>query len=117
MVRHRSMPQKTKPRDTFHKRIVITTVFLCACLGIIVIRLAFLQILSAGDYRALAADQYTLYKKITPVRGDIKVGDKFAAQPYTVATSISKDLVYANPAVLSDPQAVADKLAPILQMK
>lgn len=104
-------------QDVYRKRIVAATVFLCLCFGIIITRLAFLQIVSAKDYRQLASDQYTLYKKLTPVRGEIKVVDKFATEPYTVASSIEKDLVFANPAVVQDGKDAADKLAPILGLK
>lgn len=107
---------KHHPADSSASRITALTVFLCVCFSIIFIRLFSLQIVSAGDYRKLAEDQYTLYKTLTPVRGEIKVVDKFSAEPYVVATSVEKAIVYAVPASMSDPKSVADQLAPLVGM-
>lgn len=111
------LSRKTIPQTYNPGRLTALTVFLCACFVIIGLRLAFLQVVSAGDYRRLAEDQYTLFKTLTPVRGEIKVVDKFSAEPYTVATSIEKDLVYAVPATITNPQEVADKLGPVLGLE
>ena len=50
------------------------------------------------------------------MRGEIKIADKFSGQPDTVATSIQKPLVFANPAGMTDHAAAAKLLAPILGM-
>jgi cell division protein FtsI/penicillin-binding protein 2 len=100
--------------QTIHKRIVILTVFLLSVFAVIVLRLVFLQLVQAGEYKALAEDQYTLIKKLTANRGEIKVTDKFSSTPYVVATNLNKDLVYAVPGAISDTRVVAEALSPIL---
>jgi cell division protein FtsI/penicillin-binding protein 2 len=111
------LSRKTPPQTYNPGRLTALTVFLCACFAIIVIRLVFLQVVSAGDYRRLAEDQYALYKTLTPVRGEIKVVDKFSNEPYVVATSIEKDLVYAVPASITNPEEVAEKLGPVIGLE
>ncbi len=106
-----------KPQRQDSGRMTALTVFLCVAFSLIAVRLFSLQVVSAGDYRRLAEDQYTLFKTLTPVRGEIKVVDKFSPGPYTVATSIEKDLVYAVPASITDPLGTAEKLSPILGLE
>ncbi len=102
--------------DTFRKRIVWVTVLLLLSFVIIFTRLAFLQIVKGAYFRNQADDQRTQISKIQPVRGEIKITDKFTGQPYTVATSIEKPLVYAIPASIENPEATAKALAKILGM-
>jgi cell division protein FtsI/penicillin-binding protein 2 len=97
-----------------HKRVVILTVLLFLFFGVIFSRLVFLQVVQAEEYRALAEDQYTLVKKLTADRGEIKITDKFSPNPYTVATNIEKDLVYAIPPAITDTRSVAEALSPII---
>ncbi len=100
--------------QTIHKRVVILTVLLFLFFGIVFSRLVFLQVVQAEEYKALAEDQYTLVKKLIADRGEIKITDKFSPNPYTVATNIEKDLVYAIPPAISDTRATAEALSPIL---
>ena len=93
------------------------TVLLFFVFAIIIYRLFTIQVLSAKDYRQLAEDQYTLIKKLTAVRGEIKIVDKYSTQPASVATSIEKDIAYAVPSEITDPAAFARAVAPVLQMQ
>lgn len=100
--------------EVFRKRIVWVTVLLLLSFSGIIVRLAFLQIVKGADFRDQADDQRTKVSKIMPVRGEIKINDKFTGQPYTVATSIEKPLVYAIPASITNPEQTAKQLAQIL---
>jgi cell division protein FtsI/penicillin-binding protein 2 len=110
------MRARPSQHQVLHKRIVSLTVFLLLVFGLVVARLFALQVISNRYYKALAEDQYTLVKKLTPERGEIEIVDKFSAEPQPVAANITKDLVYANPVSIKDPKAVADALAPILNL-
>lgn len=112
MVRTKSSHSRSQSRGP--SRLTALTVFLCFCFVVIILRLFTLQVVSAGDYRKLAEDQYLLFKTLTPIRGEIKVTDKFSAEPYVIATNIEKAIVYAVPASMSDPKYVADKLAALV---
>lgn len=100
--------------QTIHKRVSLLTGLLVIFFALIVSRLVFLQVVQADEYQALAEDQYTLVKKLTADRGEIKVTDKYSQEPYTVATNIEKDLVYAVPAAITDTRAVAESLSPVI---
>jgi cell division protein FtsI/penicillin-binding protein 2 len=108
----------TSPRanQEASRRITVLVVFLCAAFSIILARLFFLQVVTAKNYQQLADDQHSSVRAVTPVRGTIKVVDRFSAEPYAVATSIEKNLVYAVPSSIKDDQALAKALAPVLQM-
>ncbi len=101
----------------FKKRIVWMTVLLFVCFGVIFTRLFFLQIVHGEDFRAQADDQRTSVRKLLPVRGEIKISDKFSGKPYTVASSIEKPLVYANPSEITNPDEVAGKLSAAIGME
>ncbi len=105
-----------KDPDHFRRRILLFIIGVCVCFGFIIVRLVFLQIISASTYAKLADNQHSIYEKLNPVRGEIKISDKFSTQPYTVATSIEKQLVYAVPSTISDPRTTADKLGFVIGM-
>ena len=89
-------------------------IIVCICFGLIGIRLAFLQVISSRALAAEADDQHSIFQKLIPVRGEIKVTDRFSKEPYPVATSIEKKLVYVVPASVEDAKLVAEKLSPII---
>lgn len=107
----RKIPVKS---DIVKKRASLLVVFLILCSFAIFGRLAVLQIANGAYYKGLADDQYEFYQKLTPNRGEIKITDKDAQGGYLVATNIRKPLVYAVPKVITDPNAVAEKLGAVL---
>lgn len=110
------MVKKTlnKNSNPNHSRMVVLTVLLFLSFTIIIGRLFVLQVISAGNYKGIAEDQYTLIKKLTPARGEIKITDKYTNQPYTVATSIERDLAFAIPAEITDSENFVKQVSEIL---
>ena len=100
-----------------HKRMVWVAVFLFAGFLVIAARLVVLQAIASKQYKLQAEGQSTLVKKLTPSRGEIKISDKFAGEPYTVATTINKPLVYAVPASVSDKLKTSEELAKLLGLE
>jgi len=90
------------------------TVLLFVGFVLVAARLFVLQILSASFYQAVASGQYNFEKTLQPTRGEIKVIDKDTDHPFTVATTIQKQLVYAVPKDVTDPKRAAEQLAPVL---
>lgn len=101
---------------TFNKRMVWLTILLFVSFAGIALRLATLQLAQGTDYRVQADGQRVSVGEIAPNRGEIKIADKFSGQPATVATSLEKPIVYAIPASMTDREATARALAPILGM-
>jgi cell division protein FtsI/penicillin-binding protein 2 len=109
-------PKGHSLETTFKKRMVWMTVLLFVSFGVITLRLASLQLAQGGEYRVQADSQRTSVGTITPSRGEIKIADKYSGQPTTVATSIKKPIVFANPSGMTDRENTAKALAPILGM-
>lgn len=107
-------PKSHSIEKLFNKRMVWLTVLLFISFTIISLRLASLQLAQGGDFKVQADGQRMTSQIIDPVRGEIKISDRFSGQPATVATSIEKPMVYANPAAMTDREGVAKTLAPIL---
>lgn len=105
---------RSHARKHADRRIVVLTIFLLLAFGAVVIRLCVVSVFSGSYYRALAEDQYSIFKKLLPNRGEIKIHDNFSGVPQTLATNISKDLVFAVPKDVTDPKIAAEKLAPVL---
>lgn len=109
------MPPKGYSQDSiFKKRMVVMTILLLISFLIITVRLGVLQIVQGDQHRVQASSQRTSTAVIEAKRGEIKINDRYSGQPVTVATSIEKPLVYANPSAMTDREGAAKQLAPIL---
>ncbi|RJO59795.1 penicillin-binding protein 2 [Candidatus Parcubacteria bacterium] len=111
------MVKRLRPRTSPHRydRLGIFQAIVVGFAAIIAIRLFTLQILRHEAYASIAENQHNLSSKLTPNRGDIFVKDR--ANPdelFPLATSRDEPLVYAVPDTITDPQATATALAPIL---
>ncbi len=82
-----------------------------------IVRLFDLQILKNGYYTALASGQHNIFENLVPERGQIYVEDKFSKDLYPLAINKKMNLIYAVPKKIEDPENVAEKLAPILDIE
>lgn len=80
-------------------------------------RLFVLQVLKTKIYKAQAEAQHSLYRKLLPVRGEIKIFDPVAKESLALATNISKPLVYAVPQEINNPSLAAQSLASVLGLE
>lgn len=83
---------------------------LIACLGIIVLRLFYWQVVKAEQLSQLGLQQYGTVIVSESRRGEIEASDGFPL----VADKVSY-LVYADPKEIKDKETVAQVLGPILQ--
>ncbi len=107
-------PKSFSIEKTFKKRMVYLIALLLLCFLVISLRLASLQLAQGDDIRVQADGQRTSVRTIEANRGEIKIADRFSGQPATVATSMEKPIVFANPSGITDREGVAKALAPIL---
>ncbi|MFA6098629.1 MAG: penicillin-binding protein 2 [Patescibacteria group bacterium] len=115
MVRRKTRYQKeSKKLDRIdYLRAVI---FLFA--GLIIVRLADIQIFQHGFYEALAADQHSLSEKLFPKRGEIFVKDRDDPNKlFPLAINKAYYLIYAEPKMVTDADGAAKTLAPLLEVK
>lgn len=104
---------KKNPRD----RIDILRFTFLSFGAIILIRLFTVQVVQSSYYKALAFDSHELYQELIPERGEILVHDKYTTTG-TVPIATNKDLaeVHAEPIHITDPEATAQALAPLLNI-
>ena len=79
-------------------------------------RLIQLQILEHDQYLALAKSQYNSKIKLPAKRGEILIHSYRSKQILPIATDTSLDLVYLDPAVIDEPERVAEELSRILKL-
>jgi cell division protein FtsI/penicillin-binding protein 2 len=105
---------QNKSSDPYKSRMVALTILLFLAFLIIIGRLFLLQVVWGKDYKGMAEDQYTLVKKLTPTRGEIKITDRYTNEPYTVATSIQRDLAFAVPSAITDSENFVKNVSEVL---
>lgn len=105
-----------KDNNNFAHRIAFFKLFLVLFAALILLRLFVISVAQHSYYTAQADSQHSYYQKLNPVRGEILITDHFSNKPYPVATNTQKDLVYAVPKDIKDPQAVADTLSKIISV-
>ncbi len=105
---------QTTFEKVFKKRIVFLAVLFIFCMLVIIGRLAYMQLFRQDYYQALAESQHVGEHVLVPARGEILIQDSFSGQPYTVATSDEKILVYGNPKIITDLEGVLAKLPEII---
>lgn len=100
----------------FRKRIVFLTILFLFCMLMIVLRLAYMQIWHQNEYQAMADGQRTKGQTLWPTRGEIRIWDSFTNQPYTVATTDEKVMVFVNASAVVNKDEVTNTLADILKI-
>lgn len=110
-----------KSRQQEDKRLIflISVFFLFALL--MIVRLFNIQILQHSFYEALASGQHDIYTELFPKRGEIYMQDtsanKKSSKLYPYAINQELTLVYAQPKNVEEPEEVAEKIAPILELE
>jgi cell division protein FtsI/penicillin-binding protein 2 len=88
-------------------------VFFCWLIGIIVLRLFYLEVIKAWYYRTLMSQQHSSKVDITAKRGNIFAYDN-AGKPVPLATNADIYTLYVDPKFVWDAQRVTDILTPEL---
>ncbi|MBI4231669.1 penicillin-binding protein 2 [Candidatus Peregrinibacteria bacterium] len=110
MVRH---PRSQKSNFTINKitLFIVSSGFVTA---IIIFRLFQLQILSHAYYQQVANISQHGYTEIPAQRGEILMKDYHSGEEFPIATNTTLNLLYADPALIKDPQYAANAIAPII---
>jgi cell division protein FtsI/penicillin-binding protein 2 len=98
--------------DRWRMRVLRYALF--GVVGIIILRLFFLQVVNAGFYGSLADGQHTFYQELIAERGTVWVRDWKDGSEYAAATNEATGFVYAEPRKVEDPEETAQMLARIL---
>ncbi len=101
-------------QSSFNRRSSFLTAFLLLCFAAIVCRLFYLEVIHGAQARQEADLQHSIYQKLFPSRGEIKLADKFSGQTVPVATNTKSYLVYAVPSDILNANLTANSLAFVL---
>lgn len=82
--------------------------------GAIILRLFYLQVIAYGYYEHIAELEQSGYTTLPARRGEILVKDYHTGEDYTLATNTTLSMIFADPTLISDPEKVAETLAPLL---
>ena len=107
------MPATKKAGFAPKRRMNVILLFFCLLFAALAARLFVLQILSHGQYTALAAKQHRVMQEIFPRRGTISASDKDGNRHLIAGNRIIKNLA-ASPVQIPDPNGHAQKLSAIL---
>ncbi len=104
-------------KSEFGSRSSLLTAFLLLFFIAIGVRLFILQVINGKQAREEAEAQHSIYKKLFPSRGEIKLADKFSLETFAVAANLKSYLVYAVPGDIINAKETAHALAPILGLE
>lgn len=102
--------RRTDPHGRF--RFLLWAFLALGCL--VVLRLGYLQIAQYGLYSLYASDQHELASKLLPTRGQILVRDRSDGGLHPLATNRLSWQVYAVPKDITNPDFIAQTVAPLL---
>ncbi|OGE83636.1 MAG: hypothetical protein A3B10_00540 [Candidatus Doudnabacteria bacterium RIFCSPLOWO2_01_FULL_44_21] len=116
MNRLSSLTSNGKNTNSYNLRIFLLLSAILIFLGLIGLRLFILQVLNHSYYEALSDNQHGSETTLLAKRGEIYLTEAKSDSAVLVATNITKNLVYANQKVITDPDNTAARLAPLLEM-
>lgn len=80
----------------------------------IILRLFYLQVIAHGYYKEVSQREQEGYTTLPSRRGEILLEDYHTGETYQFATNTTLDMIYADPTLITDPDLVAETLAPLL---
>lgn len=95
-------------------RLKVILIIQYAIVGIIILRLFWLQVVKANYYRTIAAKEHYGYTELPARRGEILIRDNNSKDLYRVATNTTLDLIYADPTLVKNPEEIVSTLVPLL---
>ncbi len=107
------MVEARRPKTPLN-RLKIILIIQYTIVGIIVLRLFWLQVVKSNYYRTVAAKEHYGYTELPARRGEILIRDNNSKDLYRVATNTTLDLAYADPTLVKNPDEIVSALAPLL---
>jgi cell division protein FtsI/penicillin-binding protein 2 len=96
------------------KRVRFLKIGLLVIFGILLLRLASLQVLQGNFYRALAEGQQAVNEQIQASRGSVLVEDWKTGEEYEIAANTQSAFVFADPRLIDDAEKLTKQLSAIL---
>lgn len=103
----------TKPKVEINK-ILFLIVGFALLMGIIIIRLFYLQVIKHGYYQEVALASQVGFIELPAQRGEILIKDHHSDEEFPLATNTTLSLLYVDPALVRDPVFITKEIAPLL---
>ncbi len=107
-------PRKKYGIDEPEFKITVLKAVTFLVLGIIIMRLFYLQVIRHDHYQAVAAKEHYGYTELPARRGEIFIKDYASGEDIRIATNVTLDTLYADPTLIQNPKLVADRIVPII---
>ncbi|HVY67679.1 MAG TPA: penicillin-binding protein 2, partial [Patescibacteria group bacterium] len=98
-------------KTSFSRRSSFLAAFLLLFFLGLAARLFYLEVVHGAQAREQADAQHSIYQKLFPSRGEIKLADKLSNDTIPLATNLKSYLVYAVPQDILNPSLTAASLA------
>jgi len=102
-----------RPKEIIN-RITILIIASTLITVVLIIRLFQLQILQYDHYSAIAAKEQYGFSEQAAQRGEIIIKDHHSDEEFYIATNTTLNLIFADPALIDNPEYVGGKIAPLL---
>ena len=107
------MVEARRPKAPLNRPKIILAV-LYGIVGIIILRLFWLQVVQQGYYQTIANKEHYGYTELPARRGEILIRDYNSNELYRLATNTTLDLIFADPTLVKNPEKVVETMAPLL---
>lgn len=107
------MVEARRPKAPLNRPKIILAV-LYGIVGIIILRLFWLQVIQQGYYQTIANKEHYGYTELPARRGEILIRDYNSNELYRLATNTTLDLIFADPTLVKNPEKVVETMAPLL---
>jgi len=104
-----------KKNESFEGRLRVVSFFIVLFAGVLVYRLADLQVFASDELRATALRQYSTVRTLIPPRGIIYYTDRDSNTLYPLATNRMFNHLYAVPRDVKNVDAYTEALLPLLE--
>ncbi len=105
--------ESRRPKKPTDRNKVILIIQICI-VTIIGAKLFYMQILRGSHYEAIAAKEHAGYTELPARRGEILIKDYHNNELFRIATNTTLDMVYADPTLVKNPQAIVETFTPLL---
>ena len=103
----------SRPRPTINK-ITLLGIGSVLFTFILIARLFYLQIIQHDYFLEVAAIEHYGYVELPARRGEIIIKDYHSDEEFLLATNTTLELLYVDPALVTNPQAITEGLTPLI---
>jgi len=105
-----------RPKNPINK-LTVLSIGAAVLTGILILRLFYLQVIMGDHYRDIAAKEHYGYTELPARRGEIVIKDYHSNEEFLLATNITLETMYADPAIITAPQQIVETITPLIYNK